>query len=143
MRITFCSCHQAQLAIPESGAQSAPAPASGTLDVGSGLVKNLLSNDSVISVLHEIDQIRDDVKKLNQLNYYTAGGVGSSMDNGSGIGSSVTNIIIPAKSIVTDNGSGSGSGSGTTAPPPSANSSSIAYSLNPLASGLASLSHSG
>jgi hypothetical protein len=113
------------------------------LDVGSGLVKNLLSNDSVISVLHEIDQIRDDVKKLNQLNYYTAGVVGSSMDNGSGIGSSVTNIIIPAKSIVTDNGSGSGSGSGTTAPPPSANSSSIAYSLNPLASGLASLSHSG
>jgi len=127
--------------VPTPAPAPAPAPASGTLDVGSGLVKNLLSNDSVISVLHEIDQIRDDVKKLNQLNYYTAGVVGSSMDNGSGIGSSVTNIIIPAKSIVTDNGSGSGSG--TTAPPPSANSSSIAYSLNPLASGLASLSHSG
>jgi hypothetical protein len=112
------------------------------LDIGSGLIKNLLSNDRVISVLHEIDQIRDDVNKLNQLNYYTAGVVGSSIDTGSGIGSSVTNVIIPAKSTVTNNGSGSSTT--TPSPPPSnVNSSSIAYSLNPLASGIASLSHSG
>jgi HCOMODA/2-hydroxy-3-carboxy-muconic semialdehyde decarboxylase len=29
MRISFCSCHQAQLAISEAGAPSTPAPASG------------------------------------------------------------------------------------------------------------------
>ena len=136
-----------------------PSPAPAALDVGSGLINNLLSNQTVISVMQEIDQIRDDVNKLNKnaANYNAVVyGSGSSsnvvnpsltvLQNGASTGtgnSRLTDTNGITGTVTVTGSSSSSSGSDMSQIFGSNSSKNVAYSLNPLASGLVAFSNSG